>query len=205
MPPATRSRCWRPWHFLRGEHRAPRLLQVTRAAVRRAAADRPAGRATKPRRWRRVDAVLADGSALERFARMVAALGGPADFCERAGALPASRAGAARRCRRPQAGWVAARPPATSAWPWSNSAAAGARPATASTTGSASATWCSLGPAHRARRAAGRRACGRRTKPQRRRWRGCMQCIDIGEAAPAPMPVLIARVPAHPFPARRSP
>lgn len=34
----------------------------------------------------RVDTVLADGSALERFARMVSALGGPTDFIERADA-----------------------------------------------------------------------------------------------------------------------
>jgi len=39
----------------------------------------------------RVDAVLADGRALERFARMVAALGGPVDFIERANTyLPAA-------------------------------------------------------------------------------------------------------------------
>jgi thymidine phosphorylase len=69
--------------FLRGEHQAPRLLQVTRLLcaeallIGRLAADDAAALA-------RVDAVLADGSALEHFARMVAALGGPADFCERA-------------------------------------------------------------------------------------------------------------------------
>jgi len=53
----------------------------------------------------RVDAVLASGHALERFARMVAALGGPADFVERAGAhlpvAPVQRAVAA-----PRSGWV---------------------------------------------------------------------------------------------------
>ena len=69
--------------FLRGEHQAPRLLQVTRLLcaealqLGRLAADEAAALA-------RVDAVLADGSALQHFARMVAALGGPADFCERA-------------------------------------------------------------------------------------------------------------------------
>jgi thymidine phosphorylase len=69
--------------FLRGEHQAPRLRQVTRLLcaealqIGRLAADEPAALA-------RVDAVLADGSALQHFARMVAALGGPADFCERA-------------------------------------------------------------------------------------------------------------------------
>lgn len=70
-------------HFLRGEHRAPRLLQVTRLLcaealqIGRLAADEAAALA-------RVDAVLADGTALQHFARMVAALGGPADFCEHA-------------------------------------------------------------------------------------------------------------------------
>jgi thymidine phosphorylase len=69
--------------FLRGEHRAPRLLQVTRLLcaelllIGGLAVDEAAA-------LRRVDAVLDDGSALEHFARMVAALGGPADFCERA-------------------------------------------------------------------------------------------------------------------------
>jgi len=93
--------------FLRGEHRAPRLLQVTRLLCAEAlqlgglAAD-------EAEALRRVDAVLADGSALQRFARMVAALGGPADFCERAAAhLPAAPV------RRPvpalRGGWVAAK------------------------------------------------------------------------------------------------
>jgi thymidine phosphorylase len=53
----------------------------------------------------RVDAVLADGRALERFARMVAALGGPADFIERANAyLPAAPVQLAVRSAR--TGWV---------------------------------------------------------------------------------------------------
>jgi thymidine phosphorylase len=69
-------------HYLRGEHRAPRLHQVTRRLCAEAlqigglAADEPAALA-------RVDAVLASGAALEHFAKMVAALGGPADFCGR--------------------------------------------------------------------------------------------------------------------------
>ena len=68
--------------FLRGEHQAPRLLQVTRLLCAEAlqigglAADEAAALA-------RVDAVLASGAALEHFAKMVAALGGPADFCDR--------------------------------------------------------------------------------------------------------------------------
>jgi thymidine phosphorylase len=93
--------------FLRGEHRAPRLLQVTRLLCAEAlqigglAGDEAAALA-------RVDAVLADGSALEHFARMVAALGGPADFCDRAAAyLPA--APVVRPVPAPRAGWVRAK------------------------------------------------------------------------------------------------
>jgi len=53
----------------------------------------------------RVDAVLADGRALERFARMVTALGGPADFVERADAhLPA--APTQRAVLAARSGWV---------------------------------------------------------------------------------------------------
>jgi thymidine phosphorylase len=69
--------------FLKGEAREPRLLEVTRMLsaelllIGKLAPDRDAA-------LQRVDAVLADGRALEHFARMVAALGGPADFCEHA-------------------------------------------------------------------------------------------------------------------------
>jgi thymidine phosphorylase len=93
--------------FLRGEHRAPRLLQVTRLLcaelllIGGLAVDEAAA-------LQRVDAVLDDGSAIEHFARMVAALGGPADFCERAQAYlptaPVQRTVLAR-----QAGWVGAK------------------------------------------------------------------------------------------------
>jgi thymidine phosphorylase len=92
--------------FLRGERRAPRLLQVTRALcaellqIGALAHDEAAA-------LRRVDAVLADGSALEHFARMVAALGGPADFCDHA---PRYLPGAPvqRNVPAPRAGWVVA-------------------------------------------------------------------------------------------------
>ena len=93
--------------FLRGEHRAPRLLQVTRLLCAEAlqigglAADEAAA-------LRRVDAVLADGSALEHFARMVAALGGPTDFCERAAAHLAA-APVQRSVPALRSGWVAAK------------------------------------------------------------------------------------------------
>ncbi len=93
--------------FLRGERRTPRLLQVTRLLcaellqIGALAVDEAAA-------LRRVDAVLADGAALERFARMVAALGGPADFCEHPerhlAAAPVQRAVPAL-----QAGWVVAK------------------------------------------------------------------------------------------------
>jgi thymidine phosphorylase len=93
--------------FLRGEHRAPRLLQVTRLLcaelllVGQLAADESAA-------LRRVEAVLDDGSALEHFARMVAVLGGPADFCERPGSyLPAAPVQWAVPARA--AGWVSAK------------------------------------------------------------------------------------------------
>ena len=93
--------------FLRGDHQAPRLLQVTRLLcaealqIGRLAADEPAALA-------RVDAVLANGASLEHFAKMVAALGGPADFCERPAAyLPA--APVQREVPAPRDGWVQAK------------------------------------------------------------------------------------------------
>ncbi len=93
--------------FLRGEHQAPRLLQVTRLLcaeallIGRLAEDETTALA-------RVDAVLADGSALQHFARMVAALGGPADFCERAARhLPSAPVVAP--VPAPCSGWVSAK------------------------------------------------------------------------------------------------
>jgi thymidine phosphorylase len=90
--------------FLRGEHQAPRLRQVTRLLCAEAlqighlAADEAAALV-------RIDAVLADGSALQHFARMVTVLGGPADFCERAAHyLPA--APTIEPVPAPRAGWV---------------------------------------------------------------------------------------------------
>jgi thymidine phosphorylase len=93
--------------FLRGEHQAPRLKQVTRLLCAEAlqigglAADEAAALA-------RVDAVLASGAALEHFAKMVAALGGPADFCDRPlQHLPAAPV----QCEvpAPRDGWVQAK------------------------------------------------------------------------------------------------
>jgi thymidine phosphorylase len=67
--------------FLRGDRREPRLLEVTRVLSAEllligGLADRLEDALA------RVDTVLADGRALERFARMVAALGGPTDLVE---------------------------------------------------------------------------------------------------------------------------
>jgi thymidine phosphorylase len=92
--------------FLHGRRREPRLLAVTRALsaelllIGRLAADEDAALAL-------VDAALADGRALDRFARMVAALGGPADLVERPAAyLPT--APAQQEVLAPRAGWLGA-------------------------------------------------------------------------------------------------
>ena len=75
---------WEALEFLSGKRREPRLLAVTQAlcaellVLGQLASDPDDAIA-------RINRVLADGSALERFARMVAALGGPADFVERPG------------------------------------------------------------------------------------------------------------------------
>ena len=92
--------------FLQGRERDPRLLEVTLALAAEMlhlgglVPDAAAGR-------ERARAALDDGRALERFARMVAALGGPADFVERPEAhLPAARA--RHELRAPRAGFVTA-------------------------------------------------------------------------------------------------
>ncbi|MDI1246753.1 MAG: thymidine phosphorylase, partial [Rhodoferax sp.] len=70
--------------FLTGQWREPRLLDLTRTlsaellVMGGLAADDAQAR-------QQVDAALNSGRALEQFARMVTALGGPADFCERPG------------------------------------------------------------------------------------------------------------------------
>ena len=90
--------------FLRGDAREPRLLEVTRTL---SAELLLIGGLAEQRddALRRVDAVLASGAALDRFARMVAALGGPTDFVERAdthlAAAPVQRA-----LRATRAGWI---------------------------------------------------------------------------------------------------
>lgn len=90
--------------FLRGDAREARLAEVTRVLSAEllligGLVDRIDDALAK------VDAALADGRALERFARMVAALGGPADFAERADAyLP--QAPVQRVLTAARSGWV---------------------------------------------------------------------------------------------------
>jgi thymidine phosphorylase len=69
--------------FLQGTAQEPRLLEVTRALC----ADMMLlGRlaSTRDEALARIDTALASGAALEHFARMVSALGGPPDFVEQA-------------------------------------------------------------------------------------------------------------------------
>lgn len=92
--------------FLRGDACDPRLVEVTRTL---SAELLLIGGLAEQRdgALRRVDAVLASGAALDRFARMVAALGGPVDFIERADAyLLAAPVQHALRATR--AGWIGA-------------------------------------------------------------------------------------------------
>jgi thymidine phosphorylase len=181
--------------FLRGEHQAPRLLQVTRLLcseallIGRLAADEPAALA-------RVDAVLADGSALQHFARMVAALGGPADFCERAvHHLPA--APVQRDVPALQSGWVCSK--ATRDIGLAVVELGGGRRKASDRidhrvgfSGVVSlGQWVERGQplarVHAAHEVDAEAAVAR-----------LQQCIRIGEAPPAPAPLLIARLPEQP-------
>lgn len=70
--------------FLTGKWREPRLLEVTRTlSAELLVMGGLAG--DEARALQQVDDALHSGRALEQFARMVDALGGPADFCERPG------------------------------------------------------------------------------------------------------------------------
>jgi thymidine phosphorylase len=181
--------------FLRGEHQAPRLLQVTRLLcaealqIGRLAADEAAALA-------RVDAVLADGSALEHFARMVAALGGPADFCERpAQHLPAAPV----QCEVPalQSGWVQSK--ATRDLGLAVVELGGGRRRASDridhrvgfsdvvSLGQRVERGQPLARVHAADAAGAAAAVAR-----------LQACIRIGAAAPPPAPLLIARLPEHP-------
>jgi len=70
--------------FLNGQWREPRLLEITRALSAELLV--MGGLAPdETQALHQVDDALHSGCALEQFARMVTALGGPADFCERPG------------------------------------------------------------------------------------------------------------------------
>ncbi len=90
--------------FLEGGERDPRLLEVTRclaAEMLVMGAIEPSLDAAKAR----IDRALDDGTALERFARMIAALGGPVDFVDKAvRVLPTAPVIRPLKSRRP--GWV---------------------------------------------------------------------------------------------------
>jgi thymidine phosphorylase len=92
--------------FLKGERQEPRLLEVTRTLSAELlqlgglALDMTQG-------LKMVDVALASGQALDRFARMVQALGGPVDFCERPNTYLAN-APVQRSVLAPRAGWVCA-------------------------------------------------------------------------------------------------
>ena len=90
--------------FLGGDRQEARLLEVTRALS--AELLQLGGLADDPTEaLHKVDAALAGGQALERFARMVHALGGPADFCERPDHYLQS-APVRLEVRAPHSGWV---------------------------------------------------------------------------------------------------
>ncbi len=182
--------------FLRGEHQAPRLKQVTRLLcaellqIGRLAADEAAALA-------RVDAVLADGSALERFARMVAALGGPTDLCERAPQiLPA--APVQRDVPALHAGWVHAKATRDIGLAVVELGGGRRRASDAVDHRVGFSDVVSLGQrvergeplarVHAADEAAAAAALAR-----------LQQCIRIGDAPPPPAPLLIARL-ADPLP-----
>jgi thymidine phosphorylase len=69
--------------YLTNDHREPRHDEVVRRCCEQMLVVSGLARTTAEAR-RRVDAALTSGRAAEVFARMVAALGGPADFLERA-------------------------------------------------------------------------------------------------------------------------
>ncbi|MES3013153.1 MAG: thymidine phosphorylase [Pseudomonadota bacterium] len=93
--------------FLRGDDdgaREPRLLEVTRMLSAELLLIGGLADSTDDA-LARVDAALASGRALEHFARMVAVLGGPSDFVERADAHLA-KAPAQRVLTAARSGWV---------------------------------------------------------------------------------------------------
>ncbi len=95
---------WEALEFLSGKRREPRLLAVSQAlcaellVLGRLATDHDDA-------MTRISRVLDDGSALERFACMVAALGGPKDFVERPGQYLVA-APVTRPVPAPHDGWI---------------------------------------------------------------------------------------------------
>jgi len=179
--------------LLRGEHRAPRLLQVTRLLC--AELMQIGGLAAESSEaLARVDSVLADGAALERFARMVYALGGPPDFCDRPRAyLP--QAPVVRTVPAPAAGWIYAKATREVGLAVVE-LGGGRRHATDGidhrvgfsgmvSLGQRVERGEPLAVVHAASDAAADAAAVR-----------LVQCIRIGAAPPVPTPLLIARVPA---------
>ena len=92
--------------FLTGRRREPRLLEVTMALCAELLVLGELAPGVQAAR-ERIAAALDDGSALERFARMVAALGGPVDLVERPGHYLAA-APIQRPILAPRDGWVTA-------------------------------------------------------------------------------------------------
>lgn len=92
--------------YLKGEHREPRLHEVTLAlcaemlVLGNLAADTAAARV-------KLQAALDSGAAAEKFAQMVAALGGPKDLMERSGAYLAA-APVVKPVPAPRDGFIAA-------------------------------------------------------------------------------------------------
>ena len=85
--------------YLTGDEREPRLHEVTMAlAASLLVQGGLAG--TEDDARERAERALASGAAAERFARMVTALGGPADLLERPGRPPRRRSRPARRRAR---------------------------------------------------------------------------------------------------------
>jgi thymidine phosphorylase len=92
--------------FLSGQQREPRLLELTRLL---SAELLQLGRlsSSPSEALRQVDVALDSGAALEHFARMVAALGGPSDFVQRASHyLPSAPVQLA--VTAPHSGWISA-------------------------------------------------------------------------------------------------
>jgi len=178
-------------HYLRGERRAPRLHEVTRRLC--AEALQIGGLATdEPAALARVDAVLTSGAALERFARMVAALGGPADFCERPAhylsAAPLRRAVPALRD-----GWVQAKATRDIGLAVVE-LGGGRRRATDHIDHRVGfSDLLSIGqPVRRGQPLAVVHAAGEDAAAQAAATLQC--CIVIGDAPPAPQPLLLARI-----------